>query len=214
MGIDTESSNVVFISFFTDEGNYPALAVKLIESLNRFGLTHDVRKIQPFSSWQEGVAYKPSFILDRLITHRKSIVWLDIDTEIWRYPELLFGDHDFAIYNWLADHHHHLDGKVEYNPNAESLLCAGGVQKYGYSAPAIDLVIRWLSLTNNLVEKKNNDPVLDQAFNNFSPPVKSLWLPKTYNRMDKHTHHWSSIASDSVVINHDYTAGAHKQARS
>ena len=80
--IDQQSSHeLIFISFFTNEGKYPVLASKLMASLDKFGLKHDVCKIQPFKSWQEGVAFKPQFILDRLTTHRKTIVWL-IDTEI------------------------------------------------------------------------------------------------------------------------------------
>ena len=207
---NNREDNTVFISYFTNEGKYPILADKLVKSLNKFNLKHDIKIIKPFSSWEEGVAYKPSFILDLLITHKKTIVWMDIDTEVWQYPALLFKKHDFAIYNWFADNNHHLDGRISHDPISKKLLCAGGVQKFGYSAPAIELLIRWIELTNNLKVKKNNDPILDEAFNRFNPPVNPLWLPKTYNRMDKHTHHWSALDTSSVVINHDYIAGKHR----
>ena len=210
MNTDNHISDSIFISYYTNEGNYPALAEKLILSLNKFNLKHEIKLRHPFTSWEEGVSYKPSFILERLIKHRKTVIWLDIDTEIWQYPSLLFEKHDFAIYNWFADNNHHLDERINYNPKSEKLLCAGGVQKYGYTAPAIELLLQWISLTNKLRVKKNNDPILDEAFNSFNPPVKPLWLPKTYNRMDKHTHHWSSIDTSQVVINHDYVGGKHR----
>ncbi|NBT43096.1 MAG: hypothetical protein EBT20_22035, partial [Alphaproteobacteria bacterium] len=61
---------------------------------------------------------------------------MDIDTEIWQFPELLFGSHDFAIYNWIADNDHHLSGEIEFDINTKKLICSGGVQKYGYTAAA------------------------------------------------------------------------------
>jgi len=144
-----------------------------------------------------------------LLQHRKPVIWLDIDTTVWKYPGLLFGEEDFAIYNWYADLNHHLEGMIEYNPDATNLFCSGGVQKWGYTAPAIELLIRWIRAIHESDKSKGDDPVLDYVFNKFQPPVKPLWLPKTYNRMDKHTWHWQSVPLDQVVINHDYTAGQH-----
>ncbi len=204
------TENTIFISYYSIDGNYPSLKEKLEKSLNKFNLKYSIEKINKFNSWQDGVAYKPRFILTNLLKFRKSVVWLDIDTEIWSFPNLLFKNYDFAIYNWLADNNHHLDGKISYDPNSEKLFCAGGVQKFAYTAPAIELLIRWIEITSSLKEKKNNDPILDLAFNNFKPPLNQLWLPKEYNRMDKHTDHWSSIPENEVIINHDYVGGKHR----
>lgn len=209
--LKTDDNELVFISYYTPDGKYPELAEKLRDSLDRFNLSHDIMSVRSFSSWQEGVAFKPNFILDRLLHHRKPVVWLDIDTEVWKFPTLLFGDHDFAIYNWFADEDHHLRGQIQFDSNSEQLLCAGGVQKYGYTMPAAELLVRWIGETSSLQHKKNNDPVLDLAFNKYRPRVNWLWLPKEYNRMDKHTVHWSEIPENEVVINHDYVGGAHRQ---
>ena len=35
--------------------------------------------------------------------------------------------------------------------------------------------------------------------------LKTLWLPKTYNRMENHSIHWSKIPVDQIFINHSYT---------
>ena len=91
---------------------------------------------------------------------------MDIDTEILKFPELLFGEHDFAIYNWIADKDHHLSGKIPFDPTTKALICSGGVQKYSYTAPSIHLLINWinnLNETNN--KKKGDDPCLDISFN-------------------------------------------------
>ena len=125
-------------------------------------------------------------------------------------PELLFGEHDFSIYNWYADKKHHLEGKIPYDINSKKLLCSGGVMKFAYTAPSINLLINWIRLL-----PKNptmiDDEVLDLAFNNSNLELNTLWLPKIYNRMDKHSSHWSDIPNDEVVINHDFLSGGHRE---
>lgn len=205
--------DLIFISFYTPQGNYPELAKKLKKSLDNFELrSHIVKLESTFKSWEDGTHYKSNFILQSLLKFRKSIVWLDIDTQIWKFPKLLFEDHDFAIYNWIADKDHHLEGKIPHNPHSKILKCSGGVQKYGYTAPSIHLLLSWIAT----IEKRNkkiqqeDDPLLDLAFNNGNFDLKTLWLPKTYNRMDKHSEFWSKISNESVFINHDYKAGNHR----
>ena len=197
----------LFISFFTPQGNYPNLADKLKSSLVKFDLDHEIAERAEFSSWGEGVSFKPKYILDRLLTHRRPIVWLDVDTEVRKCPDLLFGEHDFAIYNWRADLNHHLAGRIPYDPDTRSVTISGGVQKYGYSAAAIEILVRWISLINASDCTKGTDPLLDKVINTFQPPIKPLWLPKTYNRMDNLSHHWRVVPDHDVVINHDYASG-------
>lgn len=202
---------MIFISYFTPNGNYPSLARKLSASLARFELRQDVQMRPTFENWAEGCKFKSQFILEKLFQYREAVVWMDVDTEVWQYPELLFGEHDFSIYNWTADQGHHLDGNIPFSRNSNILLCSGGVQKWGYTAAAIELLVRWISSFSYASWSEGDDPLLDAAFNGSRPPVNPLWLPKTYNRMDKHTHHWSEISSDEVVINHDYTGGRHRE---
>ena len=202
----------VFISFYTPDGKYPELAVKLKKSLNKFNLKSHIVKINSsFSTWEKGTFFKSNFILQSLLKFRTNVVWLDIDTEVWQYPDLLFKEHDFAIYNWIADDDHHLRGKIPYDPKSKTLLCSGGVQKYSYTAPSIHLLLSWVNLLKESKNKvKGDDPFLDIAFNNGKFDLKTLWLPKTYNRMDKHSIFWSKINQESVVINHNYRAGGHR----
>lgn len=205
--IENKIGDVIFVSYYTANGQYPLLANKLKASLEKFHLNFELVKLRPISNWLDGVSMKADFLLNMLLKHRKSVVWLDIDTEIWQFPHLLFGNHDFAIYNWIADASHHLSGKIPFDPGTKRLICSGGVQKYGYTIPSIELLYRW----NQLLRKGRgeDDPVLDKAFNQYQPALNCLWLPKIYNRMDKHTEHWSLIDKSTVVINHDYTAGRH-----
>jgi hypothetical protein len=201
----------MFVSFFTTDGKYPLLATRLINSLNRFQLPHDIVEIPPMKSWVDGCSFKSTFILDKLLTYRRPVVWLDIDTEVWKYPSLLFGDEDFGIYNWHADDNHHLAETFEPDPQAKTLCCSGGVQKWGYTAPAVELLLRWINAIKEHGADAGDDGMLDRAFNESQPPVKPIWLPKIYNRMDKHTWHWREIPEHDVVINHDFTEGRHRE---
>jgi len=199
------SKDPIFVSFFTPNGKYPALAENLKSSLDNFDLMWDVRELPQFPSWQKAVAYKPQFILEMLELHKRPIVWMDIDTEVWQFPELLFGPHDFAVYNWAIDTNHHLEGQLD----RDKLVCSSGVVKFGWSENAYNLLMRWSKEMQT--SDSADDPVLDRV---YERNLNALWLPKTYNRMDKHTHHWSSIPSELVVINHDYVGGAHGQVDS
>ena len=203
---------MIFISYFTPNGRYPALARKLHASLDRFGLRSDLQPRPTFASWAEGCRHKSSFIRERLLHFRSPVVWMDIDTEVWQYPGLLFGDHDLAIYNWFADRDHHMTGQIPYAPAAPKLFCAGGVQKWGYTPAALELLETWIARFDTMSWEKGDDPLLDSAFNAFETPLKTLWLPKTYNRMDKMSPHWSRIPAADVIINHDYTDGRHWRA--
>ena len=210
------SEEIIFISFYTAGGLYPELAGKLKKSLNKFNLKSHIVKINKnFKTWVEGTHFKPNFILQSLLKFKKTVVWMDIDTEVWKFPELLFGKHDFAIYNWIADKDHHLFGKIPYDPKTKFLMCAGGVQKYSYTNASIHLLKNWIyTLKENNNRNKRGDPCLDIAFNHGTLGLRTLWLPKTYNRMDKHSSFWANMPIDSVVINHDYVAGKHGETSS
>ena len=207
----------IFISFYTNNGKYPKKAKVLEKSLKHFNLRYDLVPLNKnFNSWLDTVCYKATFIFDSLLKYRSSVVWLDIDNEIWQFPSLLFNHNDFAIYNWYADKDHHLDGKIDFNPNAKKLLCSGGVQKYGYTAPSIHLLLHWINLlkTKKDIRYKGDDQYLDLAFNSGNYDLKTLWLPKTYMRMDKHSIYWTKIPNSQVVINNDYSPSNHGDGRS
>ena len=90
-------------------------------------------------------------------------------------------------------------------------MCSGGVQKYSYTAPSIHLLLSWIEILRQTKNKtREDDPFLDVVFNKGKFNLNTLWLPKTYNRMDKHSIFWSKIKKDSIVINHDYKGGGHR----
>lgn len=79
---------VTFVSFYTDDELYRTQASRLIGSLDRFNLRHDVVMVKPFSSWLQAVNYKPRFCLEMLNKHQSNLVWVDCDAEVVAYPKL------------------------------------------------------------------------------------------------------------------------------
>lgn len=191
---------MIAASFFTPNGKYPELGRRLSVSLDRFGLINKILPISDQGSWQKGNAAKPQFIWDMLIEFRRPILWIDVDCELLKLPHLLWGGtHDFACYNWRADPENANDLPVE----PENMLSSGGVFYFGYTAPALELLQRWI---DGMKAKPGaaDDQVLDGVFKSHRPPVRPLWLPRKYNWMPRF-----GRPPVDCVIRHDCAGGKH-----
>ena len=124
-------------------------------------------------------------------------MWCDADCELIQYPELFREPrHDLMIYNWYADP---TSGARIHDPN--QLGAAGGVFLLNQSPAAFQFVYQWIEFC-----KKYPDMIEDQTVNlvyaQARPKgMRSYWLPRAYNRMEKH---WPDVPP---VINHQYTGG-------
>jgi hypothetical protein len=79
----------VVVSFYTEGTGYEQEAGRLVESLYRFGLEHDVQPRPNMGGWKKNNDYKPAFILEMMEKHKgRDIVWLDSDAVVMAYPEL------------------------------------------------------------------------------------------------------------------------------
>lgn len=195
-----------FISFYTANGNYPALAKQLETSLLRHNLDYEIELLESFDSWREGVDNKPKFILEKLLKHKTTIVWLDIDTEVKKYPELLFGPEELALFNWFAVDKHVLQKQTgfPYDPYADQLLNGGAVSKWTYTDECIALLELWQSKLS--LPHDTDDQMLDIAWREFNKyRITYKWLPKEYNTID-------SMFTDQVdpVILHHFRNKEHR----
>lgn len=87
----------IFVSYYTPD--YSACAQRLRDSLERFGLDHDISEIEHTRTWLDAIRKRPQFILDKLGEYKdRPVVWLDSDAEIVSYPdELLEMQNDQSI---------------------------------------------------------------------------------------------------------------------
>lgn len=72
------------VGFYTNS-YYHRKSIELIHSLDRFGVTYEVKRIQGPATWQEAVSYKPRFILDCLVSSTcEYIGYTDCDSRLLR----------------------------------------------------------------------------------------------------------------------------------
>ena len=190
----------IVLSRYTRDG-YEDSAKRLADSCRRFNLRSSIEVVDTMGSWLDTVKQKPLWILSSLLAWREPVLWIDADCEVIKFPDLLYcHGADFSAYNWKADAE---SGKpMSYDPS--QLEVSGGVMLFGYTAAAIELLIRWDRACQQNCSPQGTDPMLSLVFNDKRPPLQIAWLPKSYNRHEKM---WPDV---EPVINHDYRTGAHK----
>lgn len=88
----------LFVSYFTADTPYEALANRLRASLDKFGLPHRIEAIPSRGSWVANTGLKSAFIEKVWTETEGPICWVDADAELLRRPDFVFGNpFDFAI---------------------------------------------------------------------------------------------------------------------
>jgi hypothetical protein len=100
LGLFESRPRFVVVSFYTKDTDYEQEARKLIETLEQFGVKHDVQPVENRKDWVLNTQQKPAFIKAMLQKHGCPVVWLDADARLAAYPELFhgLGDVDFAAH--------------------------------------------------------------------------------------------------------------------
>jgi hypothetical protein len=99
------------ISYFSP--SYAKHATKLIDSCHRWGIDHEVTKVQAFKNWQSGVMAKPAFIRRQMETFSNydAVLWVDADAYVVRrlpIDDLIGADVACSRFQWTPSH------KLEY----------------------------------------------------------------------------------------------------
>lgn len=89
----------MIIGYYTDK--YEEEAQKFIDSLKKLDLPHEVDKVEDKGSWLDNVKYKPTFIKEKLKKLNCPVIYIDVDAEVKRYPEL-FDKLDCDMAYWLC----------------------------------------------------------------------------------------------------------------
>lgn len=206
---------MIFVSYYSGKP-YQICSDRLKKSLLKFDLPYNIEEIKNHGDKQKNISLKPEFFRYNLLKFRQPVCWIDADSEIVKYPELLMdrdsNDINLQIYNWYGDADNHVTRvpkdilyKIsvwikgnEYN-SKNKLLCSSGTFAFNYSKESVDLLDQWIS------EMRKNphlpdDQVLDNIFNdgNWSKKIKYRWLPKSYNRMTRYND-WADV--DPIINN-------------
>ena len=88
----------LFVSYYTANTPYEALADRLRASLDRLGLPHRIEAIESLGTWVANTGLKSAFIKRAWEESDGPICWVDADAEILRRPEFVFDNpFDFAV---------------------------------------------------------------------------------------------------------------------
>lgn len=80
------------ISYFADlngSNYYRRCAERLITCLRRVHLDCEVEEIPSRGSYRENCIFKPMYILRQLVGFKCPVLWIDVDSMLYRYPEAL-----------------------------------------------------------------------------------------------------------------------------
>jgi len=90
----------IYVSFHTGFG-YAAESRELVNTLDAFGLEHDVREIPDSGEWEVNCSRKASYLLAMRAAHPgRALAWVDADARVRKTPTVFHRlDCDFAA-NW------------------------------------------------------------------------------------------------------------------
>lgn len=78
----------IIVSYYTRNTLYENQVEDLIKSCESLELPFDIVPIESLGSWSKNCCFKPTFLLEKLLQHRRPIVWTDADSTVMRKPEL------------------------------------------------------------------------------------------------------------------------------
>jgi hypothetical protein len=82
-------SHPIFISFYTDSPYYRDCSIKLHDQISSLGGELLYEKIGDTGKYWKNTLLKPGFILDKMLSLKSDLIWIDADTSIAVYPECM-----------------------------------------------------------------------------------------------------------------------------
>lgn len=120
-------SPFLVIAYYTLGNPYQQLSENLTKSCKEFNLPHFLKPIEDLGSWEKNTHYKANFISECLERFSENLVYVDVDAEFKRYPDLFESlDCDIAYrtenFGWRQNEA--LSGTIfiRNNDNARSLV--------------------------------------------------------------------------------------------
>jgi hypothetical protein len=78
----------LIVCFYTKDTLYQLEVQNLIASSEKWGLEHHVEPIPSFGTWERNCSYKPFFLMEKLQSFRRPLLWVDADAVFFKKPDL------------------------------------------------------------------------------------------------------------------------------
>jgi len=139
------------ISFYTPNTPYQQEAQTLEWSCQQFGIKFLIEAVESKGSWEQNVAMKPHYILEKRKSEKGPLLWIDADGAFLQKPDFsLFKGIDFSV-RFMAI----FQDKPEHAINAATIYIAD-------TKEALALCEAWATRADTLEKPENLLPFLDQ----------------------------------------------------
>ena len=167
---------MIYTSFATENNDYKKVVeYYLIPSLEKFNLPYDIDYIKSMGTWNNNILYKPTFLKKMLLKHKQSIVSLDADAQIMKYPSLFseLDDYDIAL--------HYLDNGLQWrgipSPNCQK-EALGGTLWINYNNKVMNFINKWIDIQK--IEKGYPQKLMQKILEKNEFNLKIYKLPYSY----------------------------------
>ena len=194
MSVWCKSSQIAFVGVSLFSPKYEDKARRLLGSCNKLGVCCKATEVGSDylgPSAPEGteefryktIALKPAFLLDQLQKTKEPVVFLDVDLEFHKFPELFLpdswpeGSRDVALFNFWANE---TNVTYRHTPNIGS-----AVAFFNHTFRAKKLLTAWAeAMKYKTNSRAPDDQVLDKLLNDggWMSRVSLGWLPASYLR--------------------------------
>ncbi len=181
----------------------------LLPSLKKYQLTYEVKAVEDLGSWQKNTAYKSEFVLDMLLKHKKSVIFIDADATIQRFPALfeqISSEFDIAV--------HYQDWWKQWRNNdcGKRFDLLSGTIMFRYNERVLALVRNW---TEKMKSSGEWEQKILQKLTEENQEIKIYKLPVEYCTVIMHNKSIPKyIKSEEVVILHHQKSRQYKNRRS
>jgi len=171
----------VIISFYTLDTPYQIEVQNLIASCEKYGLETSIEGVESMGSWELNCAYKPYYILRKVLDEKRPVLWVDADGVFQREP---------SCEDWLSS-----DLAVRTEPDVSDTHPSKVISSTVYCNPTqkgIDLVISWAKTSQNqLLDPMRQGEFWDQtalrdAILDNPMEAKVASLPLSYAKIFDH----------------------------
>lgn len=204
------SNEIIYISYYTKNSPYEkVMNTYLLPSLKKFNLSYDIDTIKDFGTWQRNTSYKAQFVLQKLLQHKKTVVFIDCDATIEQYPSLFAQippEYDIAV--------HYQDWWKQWKNDNRGIrfdLLSGTIM-FRYNIRVLNIVRQWVerTKTSSAWEQK----ILQELTEHDRDLIKIYKLPVEYCTVIMHDKSIPKyIKKDDVVILHHQASRRLKNRR-
>ena len=200
---------IIYISYYTKNTPYEkVMNTHLKPSLERWNLIHDIEAVEDFGNWQKNTSYKAKFVLQKLLQHKKTVVFIDSDATIEKHPSLFWEipeEYDIAVH--YQDFYKQWRGRTD--GNRFDLL--SGTIMFRYNERVLSLVRKWIARTKN---STTWEQILLQKLIEENKDIRIYKLPVTYTTVILHNKSIPNyIKKEDVVILHHQKSRQFKNRR-